>query len=362
MALAPALRSYERTERSYEDLAAAIPADASACVSEDGEYIRWGELVRIVPQVRRLLGSMYEDEDEREDRWDRWVRDFTSACSAERKARGYVETDTSRRKRSPRLGCKVCRGRGEVPYVVQGTDSWLDGQTYYRVCVCSMAEVYGEEALDPTGELAVEARLARAGLPGKALRERWTLDSLADLPVEAEGRLALEIAREYGKGLYSFRPQFNQRSALLVSGDYGTGKTGLVCGILRELTRREPSATMRFISWSGLLGELKDAYASGSGADRILVQQLRSVDYLALDDLGDAERTEVSSWERQTAEDVLLARYNAPAGGTLFTTNLTRKQLELQLGGRLADRIYGDWAVALDVPGASLRGQEQDAW
>lgn len=352
---------------TYEDLVAAIPGAVEAIVrSEDGATIRFSSLYKSARKARAALVAMgYEGEEARE-LYGGYCHLLSQAIAVERERRGYQQPpsdpDSYVQKRQR---CRICQGRGEVPYKIEDRSSTLYGATYYAVCSCVAAYIYGEEALDPGGDLAVGARLERAGLPDKALRERWTLDSFGallarygDIEGAGERQLALDVAREYAKDPRGFPAAFGGRGSLLFTGDWGTGKTSLVCGILRDVTRKDPGASIRFMAWSALLGRLKDAYASGTGADRFLMGELRGIQYLALDDIGDAERTTASSWERSTAEDVLLDRYNRGAR-TLLTSNLTRQQLEQQIGGRLVDRIYGDWAVVLDMPGASLRRGEE---
>lgn len=352
---APALASYKALEGTIAQDAVAIVTDPT------GQTVSYPVLRLVTTRARATLAVLYEG-DELDERWATYCRSLSRAVMGERERLGYAPPPADQTRTSyKRGGCRICRGRGSVGYVVQDTSHPFCGQTYQRVCSCIAVDVYGPQVVAPTSDLAIWARLERSGLPDRAVRERWDLDGYAALlarlgQIEGAGEreLALAIAREYAADPYAFPKAFGGRGSLLFTGDWGTGKTGLVCGILRGVTAAQPDATMRFMSWAALLSALKDAYASGTGADRLLIEALKRCDYLALDDLGDAERIEGSAWERQTAEDILLTRYNRSAR-TFLTSNLTREQLERQIGGRLVDRLYGDWAVVLDLPGESMR-------
>lgn len=347
---------------SYEALREAMGQDAASVATDPtGQTISLTVLRLVVTRARTTLQGLYEGE-ELEERWAAYCRDLSRAVMARRQEQGYspppADTSSTTYKRS---GCRICQGKGSVPYVLEDAGHPFYGQTYQRVCSCIALDVYGPQIVAPGSPLAVWARLERAGLPDKAVRERWDLASFAALLAKhaqaegaAERELALEVAKEYAADPYAFPNAFGGRGSLLLTGDWGTGKTGLVCGVLLGVAQAMPDATICFMSWAALLGALKDAYASGTGADRLLIDKLKRCDYLALDDIGDAEKAEGSAWERGTAEEVLLTRYNR-AARTLLTSNLTRDQLEKQIGGRLVDRLYGDWAVVLDLPGESLR-------
>lgn len=128
----------------------------------------------------------------------------------------------------------------------------------------------------------------------------------------------------------------------LLHGSVGTGKTRLLCLVLRELTL-EKSITCRFVEFSHLLGELKAQFDRGLGVNAIL-EKLVKLDVLAIDELGKSGRTE---WELSILDELVSKRYNS-GGTTLFTTNqlitppktVTAAQTNQTLEERVQIRIF----------------------
>ncbi len=129
---------------------------------------------------------------------------------------------------------------------------------------------------------------------------------------------------------------------LLLHGSVGTGKTRLLCLLLRELTL-EKGITCRFVEFSHLLGELKSQFDRGQGVNAIL-EELVKLDVLAIDELGKSGRTE---WELSILDELVSKRYNS-GGTTLFTTNqlitppktITSAQTNQTLEERVQVRIF----------------------
>lgn len=177
-----------------------------------------------------------------------------------------------------------------------------------------------------------------------------TFDSY--FPVTNQQKKALEACREYnidnilsGKGL-------------LLVGEYGTGKTHLSIAIVKTLMNKTPDIfgvrqDMNLTIYDPLNTEyhglycsffstieLLDALRPGSEAKQIkaddLFHRARADHLIILDDIGAEKPTE---WVAERLYAIIDARYRMERA-TIFTSNLSEKQLQDQLGGRIVSRIF----------------------
>ncbi len=87
--------------------------------------------------------------------------------------------------------------------------------------------------------------------------------------------------------------------------------------------------------------------------DETLARALEA-DTLVLDDVG-ATYIKQDGFLESLIEESFIVRETNPVE-TIFTTNLTRAQLEGVMGHRVADRLAGPWASVVELRGAkSLR-------
>lgn len=150
--------------------------------------------------------------------------------------------------------------------------------------------------------------------------------------------------------LGDFLAGWDGEEGLMLGGEVGVGKTGLLVGALRRLLadRADLRGHVVWVRSVDLTEELKGGFDDGSYERRL--ERLRTVRVLAIDDLG-AES--VSDWGRDRLFAILDHRYGELLP-TFITTNLSRAKLAEHIGARLADRLYESCRRIL-VPGASLR-------
>lgn len=145
-----------------------------------------------------------------------------------------------------------------------------------------------------------------------------------------------------------FNPYLEALDALgrswYIFGRTGTGKTGLAVGFLRQAIiwlnndyGREPSILWR--SAPDLLAQIRASYRSGwdGPSEYEIIRECAAVDIFALDDLG-VEHAKNPEW----LEDILyrlISERHAQERPTVFTSNLTLRQLAGRIGERIAWRI-----------------------
>lgn len=138
---------------------------------------------------------------------------------------------------------------------------------------------------------------------------------------------------------------------LLLAGDIGVGKTGLMIGLVKRGLADGRSALFRpFVE---LLSDIRATYRSRDGLapdEAALVGACKATDVLALDDLGAAR---VTGWAEERLFEILNHRYNERRR-TILSTNLGPSELEEYLGDRIYSRVDGmGWLYA--IVGRNLR-------
>lgn len=160
---------------------------------------------------------------------------------------------------------------------------------------------------------------------------------------------AMEAAWNY---LHDFETNKLRGSGLLFAGDPGVGKTTLMAITMKYIARA---------GWSGYMTSLSELVEliKRSWDDKSLVtdiDRIRVVDFLALDDLG-KEHAGPTGFSAVTFDNLLRYRiqHRLP---TLFTTNLTRGQLEMKYGEATLSLIEGKTKV-VPVRGLDFRQEVQ---
>ncbi|HFI0694153.1 TPA: ATP-binding protein [Streptococcus suis] len=129
----------------------------------------------------------------------------------------------------------------------------------------------------------------------------------------------------------------------LITGSPGIGKSHLSIAIAKALNegyraKGEPKSVL-FVNLTEKIKQIKEGWNYGKGATLTefeLVDQLKNVDFLILDDLGskNAEIRPKSDWEQDLLFDVLNSREN-----TIINTNLNATELKTVYNERNYSRI-----------------------
>jgi DNA replication protein DnaC len=198
--------------------------------------------------------------------------------------------------------------------------------------------------------------------------ERLSRQSLGTFPRDEHGVQALAVATrwldEYAAGA---------RRNLWLVGPNGRGKSGLAWSIVRELVEQsvrrffelddelrgaEPAAPALFVIWRDLLADYRASFSSD--AEFPLIERVRTVRVLALDELGGERPTEFA---REQLATLVEHRYQRELP-TIVTTNYSRGELAARLGHddpivgrRIVDRL-AESAHGARIDGPNRRATE----
>lgn len=128
-------------------------------------------------------------------------------------------------------------------------------------------------------------------------------------------------------------------------GPYGTGKTGLAVGLAREWLENEwemsDGGIILFRSVPRLLSDIRGTYNrkddSTEPTEAELLEQYTKCALLVLDDLG-AEQVKNSGWVEDRLFQIIGERHDNLLP-TIFTSNLSLKEVADRIGERIAWRI-----------------------
>lgn len=189
--------------------------------------------------------------------------------------------------------------------------------------------------------------------------------------VEQEIRLTdfLIIGRCLGKAA-----ALNAANALLVDGlrpkgfitfhgEYGVGKSHLLKGIVNGFWRI--GMRSRYATLSNLLAQIRERFEDEHGVIAVeqAVQELVKLRVLAIDEVGDSRRVNLTGWAKEVIFRLLDERYNAREERlTVLASNVAPADMTDEWG-YLASRMNG--GLAVEVPGPDMReyeGLARQAW
>ena len=172
-------------------------------------------------------------------------------------------------------------------------------------------------------------------------RRYWTAE-MSDLPeTKAKG-----LFRGYMSDL---EQQYRGGWGLFIYGPNGVGKTHASCAMLKEISKRGYS------SYCILADELKVAFIDGSrfDADNSIIQRVRSVDFLLIEDLGKEYSGNGSGFAELCFENLLRKRCRELLP-TIITTNLSR-QAFFERYKQSAASLAQECMVAVEMSGKDRR-------
>jgi DNA replication protein DnaC len=154
---------------------------------------------------------------------------------------------------------------------------------------------------------------------------------------------ALNIARQY---VETIREQ--KGTGLLFMGPIGSGKTRLLLSLMNELEVRYPQSEQMFGNIADLIHRVKSNFGREgySASDRDIIGRMTEVRLLCIDDLGKEHSTD---WTHALTYEIVNKRYNDMAR-TIFTTNLSRKDLMERYDGAIVSRIM-ETSTLIDFTG-----------
>lgn len=184
-----------------------------------------------------------------------------------------------------------------------------------------LAEKYGTYDALAKQSIVTDGTIKRATFSNFLTNEPESLKNL---------ELAKQIAADYLSGQV-----FN----CFLNGKPGTGKSHLSMSILKAINEASyPYVKCVFVDFPSLMIEVADWKNPNNYTQTDAIQLMSKADYLVIDDLG-AETNEVSGSKEyvyKTLQAVTQNRQNKP---TIFTSNISSKQIEQLYGGRLTSRI-----------------------
>lgn len=251
----------------------------------------------------------------------------------ERRKREVAEQEARDREAFLAAGgiCVACRDTG-----------YLSGSLSEPCTACEHgAEMAERKRRNEEARLAARAEDVFAAAAVWPLYRGCTLESFPAQHIAAFGKV-----RDFVEGWDGHR-------GLVLVGGYGQGKTGLMVAALRELAPRFAACNraMQFLTAPDLLDDLRAGFDDGSFTTRL--RRAKTVDLLALDDLGAEKPTE---WQQEK----LFVIVNARCGNqlpTFVTTNYGLEELSERIGPRTFERLL-EACDFVHVRGPNLRRQK----
>jgi DNA replication protein DnaC len=165
-----------------------------------------------------------------------------------------------------------------------------------------------------------------------------------------------------------FVPGSSGQRALLFCGPTGTGKTHLLCAMLRELAAKK-GVRGRYEEFFLLLSDIRDGF-SNNVSSREWLTPLRQVEVLAIDEIGKGGKNR--EFEQGILDEIISVRYNA-GRPTLLATNYPPKTatwqfkadgqapetLEERVGPRIHSRIL-EMADLIEIDAEDKRFREHE--
>jgi DNA replication protein DnaC len=109
---------------------------------------------------------------------------------------------------------------------------------------------------------------------------------------------------------------------IIVQGDLGVGKTSCMYASLHEVCKISPQSSVIFVTETEFYEKIKNTWEKDSKiSEQDMMKKLSSVDFLFLDDLGSATKTNQGDWCKQVLLDVLDERLNSLTLRTIISSN-----------------------------------------
>lgn len=191
---------------------------------------------------------------------------------------------------------------------------------------------------------------ANAGIP--AHFRDLTIETMIERAGDDEGkREAISAVVEYQEhGFVLDKRTGRPKPGIILSGEYGRGKTGLLTPVLRHAIEQGKSGL--WIEVYDFIAEVQKGYNDGESNARLEAAQ--RADIILLDDLGDKSRDRAETDDRRRILYQLINYRHNHTLPMMITTNLTGPELAMQFGPRTFERIIESCAW-INIGGRNLR-------
>lgn len=264
---------------------------------------------------------------------------------------------------SPRY-CPVCDGYGIKRTCFKHPEAFPLAEIDWCACNAGIFQRdYWQKKRGPLEQAKRQARIdklfAGAGIP--SFFKDFTVGTLRNRVGNDPGKLAVIAQVEQfivERRIVDPRTKLS-KFGLILSGSFGTGKTGMLTPALRSWLDDGKSAL--WIEAKEFVKEIQRSYGRGDeDSSEQKLDEAKRADIVLIDDLGDKERIDSKGNLAPEPPDrieiiyrLINDRHNADRP-MLITTNLTGSELSIQLGARTFNRIVESCAW-LKMPGKNLR-------
>lgn len=247
------------------------------------------------------------------------------------------------------LYCPKCNGIGLL--------DWKTPDHYpiseLKFCDCKVGQRKLESVRVEVGraqQKRLDAAFASAGIPPhfrgltiETMIERCENDRGKDEAIKAVKSLM-------DQGYIEDSGSKRYKSGVILSGDFGRGKTGLLTPVLCHMLKGGKVGL--WIEMYGFLSAIQSGYANNSSLSRL--ESAQRADVILLDDFGDKDRTQPETEDRRRIIYELVNYRHNYSLPMLITTNLNGVELSQQFGKRITERIL-EACAWVKVGGENLR-------
>lgn len=246
-------------------------------------------------------------------------------------------------------GCDRCHGLGYT-----GNQTPHNGPiTEVRFCSCKYGvhlRAQNQERLVAEQQRRLNQVFVNAGIP-----ERYsdlTIETLRERSTDDADKLqAIEAVQAFvNDGFLVDQRTGKAKTSVILTGEPGMGKTGLMTAVLRSYLEQGRSAL--WVELYDFLDQIRQGYNDGTATQRM--EQAQRADVVLLDDFGDADRSGPETDDRRRLVYQFINWRHNNGLPTLITTNLTGQGLAEQFGARTFERIV-EMCYWIKVGGKNLR-------
>ena len=257
--------------------------------------------------------------------------------------------------------------RGEIPDLRPGHHVRFDaaGETYWRYYAaghyfCRRCLDFEKTYIENNGSVSVakcecvnkrrqeaERKQLEQRLADSGLRKKFRSRSFENFSVTGLNRPAWEAAKAYAANFADHR---QSGKSLFLIGDTGRGKTHLAAAVLTEVVRQGYKGA--FVVTIELLSDIRGTYQSEYKTEGQIIQPLREVDLLVLDDI--SAQDQYSDWEKGKIFELVNMRYEAEKP-LLITSNKMVGWIKERLGKKVVDRLLEMCGDFIPVSGDNYR-------